>query len=99
MLEKIKNALRIKHSLLDDDIKDSISEARAEMLRSGVSKEVAESDHVLVKAAIKTYCLASFSSDSDMAEGYQKSWQYQLDNLRKSTRVIETQEEEGAVDA
>ena len=99
MLDKVKLALRISHNLLDEDIADSIQEARAEMLRSGVPLEVANSEHPLVRAAIKVYCLANYATDADMADGYQESWRYQLDNLRKSTMVIETQEEEGAVDA
>ena len=99
MLEKIKSALRIKHNLLDDDITDSIMEARAEMVRSGVSEEVANSEHPLVRAAIKVYCLANYASDADIAEGYQKSWQYQLDNIRKSHIEVEATEEEGVTDA
>ena len=85
MVQTVKNALRIKHSLLDVDIAESILEARAEMVRSGVSEEEANSNHPLIKAAIKTYCLAEYTSDSDKVEGYQKSWQYQLDNIRKSS--------------
>jgi uncharacterized phage protein (predicted DNA packaging) len=95
MLEKIKLALRISHNLLDADINDSILEARAEMLRSGVPAEVADSEHPLVRAAIKVYCLANYATDADMAEGYQESWRYQLDNLRKSHIESEAEEKEG----
>ena len=84
MLEKVKLALRISHTLLDDEITESIASARAEMVRAGVSDEVAESDLPLVHEAIKTYCRYIYSNDTKMKEGFFTSWEYQLDNLRKS---------------
>ena len=85
MLDKVKLALRISHNLLDRDIEDTIEVARAEMIRSGVSKELANSDNVLIKSAIKTYCLFVHSNDDKKTQGFFDSWQYQLDNLRKSS--------------
>ncbi len=93
MLEKVKLALRISHNLLDSDIEDTIKTARAEMNRSGISLDVAQSNLDIVEMAIKTYCLYVYASDSKLTEGYFKSWQYQLDNIRKST--IELAESEG----
>ena len=91
MLEKVKLALRISHKLLDEDIKETIDAARADMKRSGISNVMAESEEdPLIIRAIKTYCLAVYSSDSKMAEGYQVSWEYQLDNLRKSSYYMES---------
>jgi len=84
MLDKVKLALRITHTLLDSEITETIALARAEMVRAGVSVEVAESDNTLVEGAIKTFCLYRFANDTKMTEGYSKSWEYQLDNLRKS---------------
>lgn len=97
MVGKVKIALRISHSLLDADIADTISSARAEMVRSGVSERLANSEHPLIQTAVKTYCLAAYADDATMAEGYQKSWLYQLDNIRKSS--IDVPEEEGDGDA
>ena len=85
MLDKVKLALRISHTLLDGDIKDTIEVARAEMIRSGVSKAYANSSHPLVESAIKTYCLYVYSNDEKKTQGYFNSWEYQLDNIRKST--------------
>lgn len=85
MLEKVKLALRISHSYLDSDIQDTIDAARAEMLRAGVSESVANSELDIVEMALKTYCMYVYANDSKMSEGYFKSWQYQLDNIRKST--------------
>ena len=85
MLGRIKVALRITHDFLDDDINDTISSARAEMIRSGVLEEKANDDgDMLIVSAIKTYCLSVYCSDTQKADGYRKSWEYQLECLRKS---------------
>lgn len=88
MLEKVKLALRISHNLLDSDIQDTINTARAEMVRAGVDELTAESNAEIVQSAIKTYCMYTYSSDSKLAEGYFNSWQYQLENIRKSTLIL-----------
>ena len=93
MVSRVKTALRISHNLLDSDIADTILSARAEMVRSGVSEKLANSTHPLIQTAIKAYCLAAYADDATTAEGYQKSWECQLDNIRKSS--IEVPEEEG----
>lgn len=92
MLDKVKIALRINHTLLDADIIDTINTARAELIRSGVSVDVANSDLDIIEMAIKTYCLYIYSSNEKMAEGYFNSWQYQADNIRKSTLVAPIEE-------
>lgn len=85
MLEKVKLALRISHTLLDADIMDTINTARAEMVRVGIDNQKANDDSdALIVQAIKTYCLWQYSNDVKMQEGFLKSWQYQLENLRKS---------------
>lgn len=89
MLEKVKLALRISHNLLDSDIQSTIDTARAELIRSGVSAKKASSEDVLVESAIKTYCLFVYANDDKRAQGFFESWQYQLDNLRKSVGYSE----------
>ncbi len=89
MLEKVKLALRISHNVLDSDINSTIDAARAELIRSGVSAEKANSEDVLVEGAIKTYCLFVYTNDDKRAQGFFESWQYQLDNLRKSSEYSE----------
>lgn len=85
MLEKVKKALRISHDYLNEDIEDTINTARAELIRSGVDKAIAECDSDLTQMAIKTYCQFVYAEDQKMKDGYEKSWMYQLDALRKST--------------
>ena len=85
MLDKIKIALRITHSYLDSEIEDCIASAKAEMLRAGISQSAIDNQDNLIEMAIKTYCLAHYSNNEKMAEGYENSFQYQLENLRKSS--------------
>lgn len=85
MLEKVKISLRISHTKLDNDILDTIASARTELVRVGVDPSVANADdNELVNMCIKTYCLMIYAVDMTQREGYQKSFELQLDNLRKS---------------
>lgn len=96
MLAKIKLALRISHTALDSDILDTIKAARAEMIRAGVPEDIANSEtNDLIVQAIKTYALYVYANDTKLADGYFNSWQYQLDNIRKSS--FDTSEEEDDV--
>lgn len=88
MLAKVKLALRITHTYLDSDITDTIKVARQEMVRSGISEEIANSELEIIENAIKTFCLYVYANDSKMTEGYFHSWEYQLDNIRKSTNIV-----------
>jgi uncharacterized phage protein (possible DNA packaging) len=85
MLEIIKTVLRISHSKLDGDINRNISTARAELIRLGISEEKASSEeYELINDAIITYCQYKYASNDKLQEGYWQSWQYQIDNLRKT---------------
>lgn len=85
ILEQVKTARRIRHNELDSEIEDNIAEARAEMVRSGIDPAAAADDtKPLVVSAIKAYCKMVGASDKAQQEGYEKSWLYQLDCLRKS---------------
>ena len=94
MLEKVKLALQITTNEFDSDIEENIAAARAEMIRSGVSAAKANSDDdPLVIKAIKTFCQKEYSDDN-LSERFEKSWKYQLDNLRKSSGY-KVEEDEG----
>ena len=82
--EKVKIALRITHSYLDSDIEDTIKAARLDMKRAGIRSELIDSDDELIQGIIKTYCLYVYAPDEKLAQGYFESYQYQLDNARKS---------------
>lgn len=79
MLEKIKLSLKIKSKLFDDDIKDLIDEAKADMNISGISN--IKDDDPLIRQAIKTYCKAKFWADNKDSEKYQLSYELLRDHL------------------
>lgn len=85
MLDKVKLALRISHTLLDSEIAETIEEAKAELIRSGISPDAVDENDPQICGAIKTYCLYKYANDPKMTEGYLVSFQYQMDNLRKTT--------------
>lgn len=88
MLDIVKKALRINHNALDDDIQMNIETACTEAIRAGVPVEVmTDYDNPLVCSIVKTYCLYAYA-DKDNAQRYFDSFNYQLDNLRKSKSIL-----------
>ena len=86
LLDDVKLALRISHNKLDSEIADLISAAREDMRRAGMTATaVMDETSALTNTAIKTFVLARMADNLTEAEGYQKSYVYQLDNLRKSS--------------
>ncbi len=87
LAKDIKLYLRISHNLLDDEIEKVIASARQEMIRAGVSTAVAngeDTDSVeIVETAIKTYAKMYYADTKD-GEKYAESFEYQLDNIRKT---------------
>lgn len=79
-------ALRLSQTAaerLHDEIDRNIRSARAELIRSGVSTEFAESEHPLLVDAIVTYCQSKMGDESN-ADRYAEAFKYQQDNLRKT---------------
>ena len=95
MLDKVKLALRITHTKLDNDILDNIAAAKEELERAGVPRDlVTEPEkHPLIARAIKTYCQSMAALDQNQADKYMNSFKYQADNLRKSSLYGETEED------
>jgi len=86
-LEKaVARALRLSDSAatkLLDTIQRNISTARAELIRSGITSTVANSSAPLVEDAIITFCMVRMG-DEELQNRYQRSFEYQQENLRKS---------------
>lgn len=82
-LEIIKDALRIRHKALDDEIERLIGTARADIIRVGVDASLAQSDDDLVIQAIVTYCLLNMSSDPELMDKYKRAYEIQIDGLRR----------------
>ena len=88
IMDKVKLALRISHTLLDAEITDVIASARQELKRAGVNPDKADGNDEIIETAIKTYALAYYATTKD-AERYEESFKYQCDCLRKSFGVVQ----------
>lgn len=86
-LEKaVAKALRLSDSaaeLLLVEIQQNIETAKAELIRSGVSESVVDTEGPLIVDAIKRYCQATMGDEGEF-EKYMNSFMYQQENLRKS---------------
>lgn len=80
----VKTAMRWGHTDLDTELQDTISAAQEELIRVGVDKRMAYSDHPLVLHAVKTYCKGAFADDQTKRDGFMQSFEIQADGMRKS---------------
>lgn len=74
ILDDVRQALRIKHVALDNEIIDLINEAKADLALSGVDPTKINDDDPLIKRAIKTYAKANFGLENKDSEKYQASY-------------------------
>lgn len=72
-----------------------VNEARAEMIRSGISEELANSNHVLVESAIITWCLYNMDDEKKQDRNLE-SFRFKIESLRKSTIDVPETEVEDA---
>lgn len=84
ILDTAKLAARIKHNSLDSEITRLIAWARSEMVRAGVPEEIAnsETDNLITECAIQGV-LMHIATDDKIRDAAEKSFLFQLDNLRK----------------
>jgi rRNA-processing protein FCF1 len=83
-IDDVKTALRRSHTKLDGEIQAAINASKKEMSRAGILPTAIVETDELIAMAIKTYCQYVFASDEKIREAFFNSWEYQLDNLRKS---------------
>lgn len=84
IIDSVKLAARIRHNSLDPDIERLITWTQTEMERVGVPSEVAaDEDNPLVSECSIQGVLSRVSTDEKIREAAEKSFLYQLDNLRK----------------
>ena len=77
--DSIKKAIGISAATYDTDIVDKIEEARAEMIRIGVSSEAATNeDDPLVRRAVVTFVHAAYPEDEASAARYSESAEKQM---------------------
>lgn len=65
MLDKVRQALRITHEKLDDELQDVINACVYDLLVAGI-KKIDENDP-LIQQAVKTYCKAEYEQDVNKA--------------------------------
>ena len=70
LLLKIKTSLRIKHTALDEDVTDSIAACLADLGVCGVQDPGGEEVDPLILNAVKLYCKAEYTDDTDKAAAY-----------------------------
>lgn len=86
ILDTVRLAARIKHLNLDEEIMRLIEWSRSEMERAGVPHDIAISEtDPLITDCIVQGCLKTIATDDRIREAAEKSFSYQLDNLRKHT--------------
>lgn len=83
LLQKIKNSLRISHSMLDDDVTDSIGACLQDLKVCGVKDP--DANDPLILNAIKLYCKAAYTDDTDKAAAYQARY----DSLKSCLMMAE----------
>lgn len=88
LLLKIKNALRISHSALDEDLTDTVAACLLDLKVCGVKApepdDPQETDP-LVLNAIKLYCRKEFTDDPAKAAAYQSRY----DSLKSCLMMAE----------
>ena len=65
MLDKVREALRITHNKLDDELQDVISACKTDLKIAGITK--LDDDDPLIQQAVKTYCKAEYEQDVNKA--------------------------------
>ena len=73
LLQRIKTALRINHSALDDDIQADIGACIADLAVCGV--RLAPTDDPLIFNAIKLYCRSIYTDDPTKGAEYLRRYE------------------------
>lgn len=93
LLLKIKNALRISHSALDDDLSDTVAACLMDLKVCGVKApepDASQETDPLVLNAIKLYCRKEFTDDPAKAADYQSRY----DSLKSCLMMAKIYREE-----
>lgn len=92
LLSKIKTSIRIKHTALDDDVKDSIAACLVDLRVCGVHASVLDPSKdldPLVLNAVKLYCKAEYTDDPAKAARYMSGYDGLKSCLMMATEYIE----------
>ena len=80
LLAKVKTALRISHTALDEDVNDSIAAGLADLKTHGIVH--ADDTDPLIVNAVKLYCKAEYTDEPAKAETYRQRYKELRDCLK-----------------
>lgn len=80
MLDRIKLALRISHTALDEDILADIDACRADLEMHGVTGD--PETEPLIFNAVKLYCKAAYTDDVSKSKEFMQRYEALRDNLK-----------------
>ena len=72
LLYKIKTNLRISHISLDEDVADTIEACLADLQVCGIAEP--DTDDPLILNAVKLFCRASYTDDTEKASAYMERY-------------------------
>lgn len=84
MEEAIKKALRFTNNMLDDEIKDNIEYAKADLRRVGINPD---GSNKLIKKAIELYCKWQFDF-CEKGESFRVAYEGLRDSMMLSTLEV-----------
>lgn len=97
LLVKIKNNLRISHTMLDEDLSDTIAACLQDLKVCGVQAPVPDDPQetdVLILNAVKLYCRAEYTDDTAKAAAYRERY----DSLKSCLMMATGYREEAVTD-
>ena len=80
LLQKVKTALRIKHTALDGDLADNIQACLLDLQMHGIT--YADHTDLLIQNAVKLHCKAEYTDDLTKAEKYAARYRELRDCLK-----------------
>ena len=92
LLNKVKTNLRISHSVLDDDLTDTVDACLRDLKVCGIADP--QPTDPLILNAIKLYCKTAYTDDTDKAAAYQARY----DALKSCLMMAEGYRAEVAAD-
>ncbi|MCM1334012.1 MAG: head-tail connector protein [Bacteroides sp.] len=94
-LTSVRKYMRLTTTAHDQELKDLIHAARADLVLGGVLEAKAEDEKdPLIKRAVATYVKAEFGLDNEDSEKYRASYREQRNGLALSDGYIKATEEE-----
>lgn len=77
ILAKVKTSLRISHTVLDEDVADSVNACLADLRMAGILESKLDGSRgldPLILNAVKLYCKAGYTDDTAKAARYQDGY-------------------------